>query len=510
MSKQNKLVLLAVSLLMLNACGQEAQLATTPSLNENTSLNSKDVTQSPGNLNQSDLDLSTSSEIRGRRNRPPQMAPSATPRPTPMPRPETPGSIGAPSVDVMAPESPAVPPTSPAPPQAQAPQSPAPPQAQAPQSPAPPPASPVIPEPPASVQPPAPAAPPADQASAQAPERPPRRPRRGRGRGGDQPPPPPSPPGPPPEPTPNPVPVPTPTPLPTPSLDPAQAQIALGARLFFEPRLSGDNSMSCATCHDPAQGFSNGESTAAGITGARGNRNTPTIYEVSAQTLTFWDGRASTLEEQALGPIENPIEMNDTLPNVIAKLSADPSYVNDFNVAFGTGPSADGIARAIASFERAVEVDTTPFERFQNGEVGAMSQQQVRGMNLFFSNRTNCTICHNGPSFTDQRFLNIGVNFNVPNPDLGRFNVTGNNADRGAFKVPTLINVAQTAPYMHDGSLPNLQAVVAHYNRGGDPNPNNRLRPLGLNQAEQADLVAFLEALSAGDNVAQLRALGAS
>lgn len=307
--------------------------------------------------------------------------------------------------------------------------------------------------------------------------------------------------------TPTPEPTPTPTPEPTatpPVLTPQQTQIALGARLFFEPRLSGNNQMSCATCHDPSKGFSNGTAFATGITGDVGGRNTPTIYEAHAQTLTFWDGRAADLEEQALGPIENPIEMNETLENVITKLSADPVYVNAFAQAYNSAPNSTDLARAIASFEREIRVTNTPDQRFVNGDQAALNASQLRGRNLFFSQRTACVSCHNGASFSDQRFHNIGVN---PNVDLGRFNVTGDNRDRNRFKTPTLINVEKTAPYMHDGSLPDLAAVVAHYNQGGTPNnpgQARQVRPLGLNAQEQADLVAFLEALSGDDNLQDL------
>lgn len=467
--KKPKILMLSVSVILLYACGEPAQLTQAPPLTE--------LRPAAGPEQPLDAEMQANSELRGRPGARHQLAEprlaqsplivNSQPRPTP--RSETPAG---PLFSSPAPQSSpfeGVPPAPPAPPeserlQAENAQRDLQPDLQrerlAPRAPGP--------------------RPPRD--TRRAPRRPP-------GQAGA-----------PPRPRP-------PQPTPRPSLDPVQAQIALGAKLFFEPLLSGDNSMSCATCHDPAQGFSNGAPTAAGINGQHGNRNTPTIYEARAQSLTFWDGRAGSLEEQALGPIENPIEMNDTLANVVAELQAVPEYVKAFEQAYGNAPNATDIGRAIASFERAVEVDTTPFERFQAGEVSALRADQIRGMNLFFSNRTNCNFCHNGPSFSDQRFFNIGVSQNIPSPDLGRFNVTGLEQDRGSFKVPTLINVAQTAPYMHDGSLPDLAAVVAHYNRGGDPHPNNRLPALNLSAGEQADLVAFLEALSAGDNVAELRAL---
>lgn len=266
--------------------------------------------------------------------------------------------------------------------------------------------------------------------------------------------------------------------------------------------------MSCATCHDPAQGFSNGRAVAQGITGALGSRNVPTIYAAAAQTLTFWDGRASSLEQQALLPIENPVEMNESLDNAVAKLAADPSYVEAFFEAFNSAPNAQDLARAIASFERALVLEPTPVARFRQGQTNALTPAQARGLNLFNSPRTACATCHSGPNFSDQGFHNIGIGINGPNPDLGRFGVTGFARDRGAFKTPTLLNIARSAPYMHDGSLSSLQQVVAHYNRGGNLNANldPRIRPLNLTAGEQADLVAFLQALSANDNLASLQA----
>ena len=198
--------------------------------------------------------------------------------------------------------------------------------------------------------------------------------------------------------------------------------------------------------------------------------------------------------------------MNETLPNVVAKLSADLEYIAAFNEAYGAPPNADDLARAIASFERAIQVAPTPFERFQSGDATALNASQIRGRDLFFSRATGCARCHAGPNFSDQRFHNLGVGINNVAPDLGRFNVTGVQADRGAFKTPTLLNVAKTSPYMHDGSLPNLAAVVQFYNQGGVPNAQlaRGIRPLGLNATQQADLVAFLEALSADDNLSSL------
>lgn len=286
-----------------------------------------------------------------------------------------------------------------------------------------------------------------------------------------------------------------------------QGKVELGFRLWFEPRLSADNRMTCATCHHHMRGFSNAEPNAAGVSGQRGRRNVPTIYGALYQKESFWDGRAKNLEDQALGPVTDPVEMNESLPNVLRKLSEVPYYQHKFQEVFGTPPTADGMAKALASFERALLMAPTPFERYQQGEPQALSPAQIRGMNLFFSPRARCSECHQGPAFSDQLFHNLGVGLDQPKPDLGRFEVTRMPWDRGAFKTPTLLNIARTAPYMHDGSLASLNDVIAFYNKGGLPNPQQdpRLRPLNLSEQEQSDLLAFLQSLSAPDN---LRAMG--
>lgn len=308
--------------------------------------------------------------------------------------------------------------------------------------------------------------------------------------------------------SPSPVPVPDFGQIPAPPNNPVtQGKVELGFRLWFEPRLSANNRMTCATCHNHTMGFSNAQRNAAGVTGQRGERNVPTIYGSLWQRETFWDGRAKSLEEQALGPIENPIEMNESLPNVLKKLAQVPYYQQKFQAVFGSAPSADGIAKAMASFERALMMAPTPFERYQAGEKEALSPDQIRGMQLFFSGRTRCASCHQGPALSQGLFANIGIGMDQPKPDLGRFGVTGMPWDKGSFKIPTLLNIAHTAPYMHDGSVPTLQAVIEHYNQGGIANPalDPRVRALGLSQGEKTELLAFLNGLSAPDN---LRSLG--
>jgi cytochrome c peroxidase len=273
-----------------------------------------------------------------------------------------------------------------------------------------------------------------------------------------------------------------------------ETRIALGMRLFFEPKLAGNQRMACAQCHMPKRGFSNGQATAAGITGARGRRNTPTVYALAGGKSFFWDGRAATLEEQALGPIENPIEMNAKLEDVLARLEAMPYYHKRFREVFGTPPTAAGLAAAIASFERAIKLMPSAYERWQAGDAAALTPSQQRGQRLF-AGKARCASCHTGARLTDDQFHVTGWGLDQPEPDLGRFAVTHVAADRGAFKTPTLQNVAESAPYMHDGSLPTLGAVVDFFDKKDS---------LGLSGEEKADLVAFMQGLSAKDNLLEL------
>lgn len=287
-----------------------------------------------------------------------------------------------------------------------------------------------------------------------------------------------------------------------------QAKVELGFRLFFEPRLSADNRMSCATCHQPRRGFSNGEATAAGVTGQRGHRNTPTIYQTAIYPSLFWDGRSPSLEDQALGPIQNPVEMNENLPHVVRKLSEVPYYRIKFQQTFGTPVTASGMAQALASFERALSLKPSAYDRYLDGQMDALTPQQERGM-VLFGRRAHCATCHKGVQFTDKKFHNLGVGMDRPRPDLGRFEVTRNPEDTGAFKTPSLRNITQTGPYMHDGSLRDLEAVIDFYDRGGIVNPylSREMNPLDLSAEEKSDLLAFLQALTSEDNLREIAAL---
>jgi cytochrome c peroxidase len=275
------------------------------------------------------------------------------------------------------------------------------------------------------------------------------------------------------------------------------AKASLGAQLFFDPRLSRDDTISCATCHAPQWAWANHNPVDVGIEGRTGTRNSGSILDAAYMDFQFWDGRARTLEEQALGPIHNPVEMGETLERVVLKLNAIPGYRAQFQAVFGGKVTEDCMAKAIAAFERTVLSGPSPFDKYMAGDRAAMPPEAVRGLRLF-NGKARCRTCHGGPMFSDQGFHNVGVGMDQPNPDIGREAVTKDPRDRGRFKTPTLRNVALTWPYMHDGSLRTLADVVAFYNRGGGPNPNMDIfvMPLELTTDEERDLVAFLEALT--------------
>lgn len=275
---------------------------------------------------------------------------------------------------------------------------------------------------------------------------------------------------------------------------PTAEKIALGKQLYFDPRLSSDNTISCASCHDPAKGWSNGEQFATGVGGAKGGRNSPTVINSAYFTFQFWDGRAPSLEAQALGPIQNPIEMNMTLPAVVEKLNAIEGYRTQFQKVFGTNVTADGIARAIAAYERTALSGDAPYDRFKAGDQDALSESAQRGMKLFFG-KAACSSCHSGHSFTDNAFHNIGVGMDRKDPDVGREAISKLKGDRGAFKTPTLREIARTGPYMHDGSMQTLEEVVEHYNKGGIDNPflDEEIFPLKLSDQDKKDLVTFMK-----------------
>jgi cytochrome c peroxidase len=280
-----------------------------------------------------------------------------------------------------------------------------------------------------------------------------------------------------------------------------KAKIELGKQLYFDPRLSRDNTISCSSCHDSKKGWSNGDKFATGIRGQRGGRSAPTALNAGYSYFQFWDGRAIMLEGQALGPIQNPIEMDMTLEECVAKLNAIEGYRKQFQDVFGTEVTSDGIAKAIASFERTLLTGNAPYDKFKAGDKNALSEAAERGRKLFFG-KANCSACHGGHNFTDFAFHNIGVGMDKDEPDIGRYSETELLGDRGSFKTPTLREIARTAPYMHDGSEKTLEDVVEFYDKGGIKNPqlDEELFPLKLTAEQKADLVTFLkEGLSGED-----------
>lgn len=287
--------------------------------------------------------------------------------------------------------------------------------------------------------------------------------------------------------------------MPVPEDNPLTAsKIALGRRLFFDARLSADGRVSCASCHDPARAFGDGRQMSAGVQGRLGTRNAPALINRGYGAAFFWDGRASTLEEQVLGPIENPVELGASVETVVAALAADRSYASPFEQAFGRPVCREDLARALASYVRSILAGDAPVDRFLAGDRRALTPTAQAGLRVF-RGKANCSACHVGPTFTDEGFHNTGVGWMTGAlSDEGRAAVTGREQDRGAFKTPTLRHAADTAPYMHDGSVRTLDAVIDFYDRGGVPNRalDPEIRPLGLTPAEKAALLAFLRALS--------------
>lgn len=292
-------------------------------------------------------------------------------------------------------------------------------------------------------------------------------------------------------------PLPTVVPIPPGNLNYA-AKVELGKQLYFDGRLSKNNAIACAFCHNPFTGFADPRQTSIGVGGGLGGRQAPTVYNTGFIPLQFWDGRAGSLEEQAIGPIVNPVEMAETHENVVKKLGKIKGYQQQFRAVFGTEVNLQGIAEAIASYERTVVSTNSAFDKYVLGDAQAMDEAAIRGMALF-KGKARCILCHNGPNFTDNDFHNLGVPQVGPvKEDHGRFYVTRQDHDKGAFKTPTLRSITETAPYMHDGVFKTLEEVVDFLDQGGGQNPNlsQMVKPLGLTQQEQADLIAFLKALT--------------
>jgi len=291
--------------------------------------------------------------------------------------------------------------------------------------------------------------------------------------------------------------------IPVPSDNPlTPAKVGLGRQLFYDTRLSGDGTVACASCHNPEQAFSDAPNQVSrGVNGARGQRNSPSIVNVAYRTSLFWDGRAATMEDQAMAAFLGSVEM-DTDTMRVAALIRSAAYKNSWISAFGdTSVSMKRVMQAIASFERTIVSANSRYDKYVLGDRSALSEQERDGMNLFFSNKTLCGACHGGQDFTNDQFQNVGLFSHYF--DRGRYNVTKDPKDEGLFKTPTLRNVALTPPYMASGDaekgpMNTLEQVVEHYNEGGLPFPNRdtRVRKLNLTDREKASLVAFMKALT--------------
>ena len=284
---------------------------------------------------------------------------------------------------------------------------------------------------------------------------------------------------------------------------PTPERVRLGRWLFYDPRLSASGSISCATCHQPEHAFSEPTPVSTGHKGQKGNRKSPGFVN-AAWTLYphfFWDGRAASLEEQALGPVENPIEMGNTHAAMVQTLSGVAGYAPYFQEAFGSPEvTKERVAKAIADYERTRLSGNSPWDRWQKtGDASLVSAEVRRGHDLFFG-KAACNQCHLGTNFTDSRFHNVGVGWNPKTKkfaDEGRYKVSGNPDDLGAFKTPSLREVSRRSPFMHDGSMATLSETVDHYNKGGIRNPalSPKMKPLKLTRAERQSLVAFMRAL---------------
>ncbi|HEY7533302.1 MAG TPA: cytochrome c peroxidase [Nitrospiraceae bacterium] len=275
-------------------------------------------------------------------------------------------------------------------------------------------------------------------------------------------------------------------------------KVELGKQLYFDTRLSKNNSVSCAFCHNPGTGFADARQVSIGAFGTAGGRQAPTVYNTAFIPLQFWDGRAGSLEEQAIGPIHNPIEMAETHETVVPKIAKIAGYQKQFRAVFGKDVSLQSIAEAIAAFERTIVSQNSAFDKYVIGERAAMDEAAVRGMDLF-KGKARCILCHNGPNFTDNRFHNLGVPQVGPlKEDLGRYQISRAAKDKGAFKTPTLRSIVETAPYMHDGAFKTLEEVIDFLNAGGGGGENLSplMKPLNLTSEEKTDLLAFLKALT--------------
>ncbi|MCF2859552.1 hypothetical protein L1286_18885 [Pseudoalteromonas sp. SMS1] len=274
--------------------------------------------------------------------------------------------------------------------------------------------------------------------------------------------------------------------------EPSDREVQLGKMLFFDNRLSKHQNQSCATCHNPELGFSDGLAKGIGSGGDILGRNAPHLYNLAWSGIFFWDGRAGSLQEQALGPLVSDVEMQMTPKDVLQRLKKIPFYKKEFESLYGE-MTFENVGKAIAAFEMTIVSDDSAFDKYLAGQTEAMSMSAVRGLQLFVG-KARCVKCHDGANFTDDSFHNIGIQ----SGDAGRYAIDKNNELKGAFKTPGLRNIIMSAPYMHDGSLGSLEAVIDHYDKGAVnvKNVSPLIVPLNLNPQEKADLIAFMAALT--------------
>jgi cytochrome c peroxidase len=303
-----------------------------------------------------------------------------------------------------------------------------------------------------------------------------------------------------------------------------RAKIELGRQLYFDSRLSADEKISCASCHNPDEGFTAHSQFGKGIKDQLGGRNSPVAYNRILSDEQFWDGRAASLEDQAVGPIANAIEMGNTHEACVACLKGIEGYAVQFDKIFGE-LTIETVGAALAAFERAIVTGPSPYDYYQQWHVGPfekldpddiddpetlakyndakkavedhpLSDSAKRGFDLYFSEKANCSACHVGANLTDEKYHNIGIGMAAAKPDIGRAEVTKDDKDTGAFKTPTIRNVALSAPYMHDGSIKTLDEVVEWYARGGHPNPHlsDKIKKLDLTDQDKKDVVELMNA----------------
>jgi cytochrome c peroxidase len=275
-----------------------------------------------------------------------------------------------------------------------------------------------------------------------------------------------------------------------------EERAALGKRLFYDTRLSRTSDVACATCHEQEHAFAEPDIVSSGVEGRTGNRNAPALMNLAWNESFFWDGRTSTLEEQAGKPIENPDEMDLPIDDAVARVAEDRSYVAAFTAAYGEPPTEASLRKALASFVRTLVSANSAYDRHLRGDDSSFDDAAVRGEFVFLSDRGGCFHCHPAGMLTNEGLFHNGTY--AGGEDTGRELVTGRSGDMGKFKVPGLRNIELTAPYMHDGSVPTLEAVIDQYDRGGngDPTTDPQIEALSLTAEEKAELLAFLRSLT--------------